>query len=375
MRGRRQLPKTSFTRFSELTDFTISRQFSDPTFWSGIRAMQQQWLLQRKRNTTLPVAKVGSPLAAINNSLSQVPEINVPALKNPERLNSLFNASRSINSFFGQLNNMVEKVAVNLAVPLVNISQISERLAHPTSALQQVIANIPNVQNFDNFWANLRPFFESFENLLEDAETGREVLRSSEFGFADHLWTIFYVRGFAHIDPQTRSATVTNKLAAWTRSEQFVEQFRYGASESKLLAKRWRIIESAIEAHSLRNYDLAVPALLAQIEGVLVDLMFIKDLVKKEGNKFYLANEYGEFKTDKRGRRLAPITLNPAVTHAKLSEHSNLAAASEFVADTLVQRRNAVLHGHDLTYGKAKFSVQALLILKVLADAVTRLES
>jgi len=40
----------------------------------------------------------------------------------------------------------------------------------------------------------------------------------------------------------------------------------------------------------------------------------------------------------------------------------------------LVRRRNSVLHGHDPTYGKAKFSVQALLMLTVLTEAVSELE-
>ena len=66
--------------------------------------------------------------------------------------------------------------------------------------------------------------------------------------------------------------------------------------------------------------------------------------------------------------------MSPAIRNAQLEEHPNLIAASEFVANTLVQRRNDVLHGHDLAYGKAKFSVQASLILAVLAEAVSELE-
>ena len=104
--------------------------------------------------------------------------------------------------------------------------------------------------------------------------------------------------------------------------------------------------------------------------------MFLKDLVKKEDGRFFLADENGGFKMSKNGKkRLAPVTLHPAITNAKLDEHPDLAAASEFVADSLVQRRNAVLHGHDLEYGKAKFSVQALLILALLTEAVSELEA
>ena len=366
----------------DLTNPPVLQQFSNPAVWSDIKTVEQQWLLQQKRNTILPTKTVGGSLTpigssstAVRSSLFQVPDINIPAFKDPEWLKSLSNLTRGIDGFFRQINTMVEKVAVNLAAPLAGIARISEQLISPLNAWQQVVANIPSIWNFDGFWKSLQPILENIESLMEDAEAGREILRASEFGFADHFWTIFYMRGFAHIDPRTRSATVTNKLVAVTRSEQFVEQFRDGVNESKLLTKRWKIIESAIDAHASKNYDLAVPTLLAQIEGVLVDLMFLKDLVKKEKNKFYLVGENGDFKINKHGKRLAPITLSPAITHAKLTEHSNLSAASEFVADTLVQRRNAVLHGHDLNYGKAKLSVQALLILTILADAVTELES
>lgn len=379
IQGRKQIPRTSRAELSRLANHKSTQPLSNPAIWSNIKTVEQQWLLQQKHHAKLPRRSVGGSLTAISGSLAQVPEISVPALKDPEWIKSLSNVFRSVDSYFGQINLMVERVAVNLAAPLSGITRISEQLVRPIDAWQQVIANIPSIWNFDGFWETLRPILESIESLMEDAEAGREVLRVSEFGFADHFWTIFYVRGFANLDPQTRSATVTNKLAAFTRSEQFVEQFRDGSSESKLMTRRWRIIESAIEAHASRNYDLSVPALLAQIEGVLVDLMFLKDLVKKEGNKFYLVDKNGNFKAKEHGRnsgqRLPAVTLSPAITHAKLTEHSNLAAASEFLADTLVQRRNAILHGHDLTYGKAKLSVQALLILTVLAEAVAELES
>jgi hypothetical protein len=271
---------------------------------------------------------------------------------------------------------MVEQVASTMAPPLAGIAQLSEQLARPVQGWQQLVNNIPTVWNFEGFWQGLQPVLENLKVLLEETEAGREALKASEFGFADHFWGVFYFRGFAHIDSRVRSAVVTRKLASLTSSEEFVEQLGTAVGESALLHKRWRIIESACEAHAARKYDLAVPAILAQIEGTLVNLMFLKDLVKKEDGKFFLIDENGDFKpTRNKKKRLPPVTLHPAITNAKLDEHPELAAASEFVADTLVQRRNAVLHGHDLSYGKAKFSVQALLILAVLADAVSKLEA
>ncbi len=111
-----------------------------------------------------------------------------------------------------------------------------------------------------------------------------------------------------------------------------------------------------------------------QIEGTLVDAMFLKNLVVKKNNKFYLIDKNGDFLLPPGRKRPSPVTLDPAIKHAKLDENPELAAASEFMADVLVQRRNAVLHGRDITYGRAKLSVQALLLLMVLVMMVREME-
>jgi hypothetical protein len=346
-------------------------QVPSPAAWAGIKAFEQQWLLQRKLDPPLWST-------AITQSLSHVPEVSLPVSQSPEWLDVVLEASRTVGSYFSQISSMVERVADAMAGPLSQITLIGEELTRSVQGWQQLVNNIPNFRNFETFWEGLQPALQEFMIFLEDANTGREVLKDSEFGFADHFWGVFYVRGFAHIHPRVRSAVVTNKLASYTRSDVFIEELAAAVGKSQLLQKRWRIIESAVEAHAARNYELAVPAILAQIEGTLVNLMFLKDLVKRDKNdrKFYLADENGNFKMNKKGnKRLPAVTLHPAITNAKLDEHPDLGAASEFIADALVQRRNAVLHGHDLSYDTAKFSVQALLILAVLATAVSEVES
>jgi hypothetical protein len=117
-----------------------------------------------------------------------------------------------------------------------------------------------------------------------------------------------------------------------------------------------------------RKYELSIPPLFTQIEGTLVDAMFMKNLVVKKNGKFYLVD------TDGNTRR-RPVTLDPAIKHARLDEHRKLTSASEFMAEVLVQRRNAVLHGRDVVYGRAKLSVQALLILMILVRMVREMEA
>ena len=78
-----------------------------------------------------------------------------------------------------------------------------------------------------------------------------------------------------------------------------------------------------------------------QIEGTLVDAMFMKNLVAKKNNKFYLVDKNGDFLRTPGGKRRGPVTLHPAIEHAKLDQIPELAAASEFMADVLVLLRMA----------------------------------
>lgn len=159
-----------------------------------------------------------------------------------------------------------------------------------------------------------------------------------------------------------------------TRSEEFVEDVAETFAGSRLLPKRWRVVGPALGAHAERDYALSVPVLMAQVEGALADAMVLKDLVVKEGGRYYPAGEDGGPKLGGDGRRVREVTLGSVKADRRLREGTDLGAAAEFIADSLVARRNAVLRGHDTAYAQAKLSVQALLILTVVAEAVARLE-
>jgi hypothetical protein len=162
-----------------------------------------------------------------------------------------------------------------------------------------------------------------------------------------------------------RDAIVTSRLRAFTASDEFAELLLEEVDGSRMLNKRRRIVEAALEAHQRREYELSIPPLFAQVEGAVGDMMLVKDLVAKTGNTYHLPGSDGV--PEKR-----PITLQPAVTKARLAE--DLEAAAEFLSGVLVQRRNEVMHGRDVAYPKAKLSVHALLVLAVLARGLGELE-
>ena len=167
---------------------------------------------------------------------------------------------------------------------------------------------------------------------------------------------------------------VTKKLSVATRTDDFGDELRDRFEESVVMSRRWPAVEAAFEAHQRREYLLSIPAMLPQVEGAIVDAMALKDLTVRKNGKLYLRDEDGGLKLNKKDKPLPAITLTSAIQHARLEEHTTLEGTSSFVADSLIQKRNDVLHGRDYRYGKAKLSVQSLLVLTILAEAVSKIE-
>lgn len=62
-------------------------------------------------------------------------------------------------------------------------------------------------------------------------------------------------------------------------TEPYLAKFKKDLSTIKIFQPRLRIINSALEAHSLGNYELSIPSLLTQIEGILWNISSSKGIV------------------------------------------------------------------------------------------------
>jgi hypothetical protein len=342
------------------------------------RAAEHQYLLDKK--AMMGVGSMSYMMGidpATWNALQRVPSTGTTIPQLSQWARDISDLAQQAGSVFSRIDQFVGIIGGRMAIMAAGADRFLSAIqkSESVSRLKAMMSALPKIEDFNRFFDAIAPALEGFRELMEDARDGDAVLEEVEFGFADHLWNVFYLRGFAHIHPQVRSAVVTRKLAAHTSSDHFADELHEEVEASRMMRRRWRVIEAALEAHAARKYELSVPVLLSQIEGAVGDIMLIKDLVVKEGNKYYLVDEFGNYKLNKKGKRLGPVTLDPALKAAKLEDHVGLAAASEFMADVMVQRRNDVLHGRDVSYGRAKFSVQALLILTILAQGVAELES
>lgn len=353
---------------------------NDPRVRRALRAYERQFVAQRRierMQRGLPdlsaLAKVPlSPPVPTERAvpgwaklLAQQPEYpkSQPALA--RHLGELPQTNRFFSKIFETINAVDRAVSPVVRGLVEGLRPVTDFLASAGSFLDKL----------PNFAPALEELFEAVRRFEEAVEAGDATLEAAEYGFADHLWDRMYVASFAHVDARVRDAVVTRKLAAATRADDFGDELRERFEGSAAMSRRWRVVEAAFEAHQRGEYLLSIPAMLPQVEGAIVDAMVLKDLTVKKNGKLYLRGEDGAPRLNKKGKPLPEIALSTAVRNAQLEEHPTLEGTSSFVADSLIQKRNAVMHGRDPRYGRAKLSVQALLILALLAQAVGEMEA
>lgn len=338
----------------------------DPSTQKALAVAQEQWFALKK--------------AGVFEAQILVPELRaIPNLKLLPEIPRVFEQWSFIADSFAQTDQFLAGLSDVLVPSLHNLVSLPQ-VEFPRVELPRIdlspLADVGNLlSNLPDIW-ELASLSEEVWEAMEEAGAGGAALEAADYGFADHLWDVVFLKAFANVNPKVAHAVITRKLAAATSKEGFRELLLTELEGSKVLSKRVSVVEKALDAHAKKDYELSVPALLPQIEGSVVDAMFLKDLVVKKNGKIYLADENGEpRRSEKTGKLLMPVTLHPAITNVRLGEDDlDLAAASEFVADTLVPRRNAILHGRDVRYARAKLSVQALLVLLVMARGVRDLE-
>ena len=66
--------------------------------------------------------------------------------------------------------------------------------------------------------------------------------------------------------------------------------------------------------------------------------------------------------------------VSQLLEHSDFGDQAALDEAVSFLTDSLIPWRNGIMHGRNASYGKAKLSVQALLMVLLLAVEVRAFE-
>lgn len=288
-------------------------------------------------------------------------------------------ALRPLSESFTEWARIVEGVRVSLAPSLAAFEetqriisrQLAGQLAPIVNALSEEISRsfariaLPEIQ-----LPRLSAYFAQFEATLQRLEQSRraqEALDETGFGFSTELFSDDFVRGLIKAKPIRLAATVTRRLVNVTSSESFVGSLLDLITGSKTLSRRRAVIRAALRAHVQRNYVLSIPPLLAQVEGVFGDLLVLMRVAKPRKGRLYLLNQRGRPTQELRG---AGTLVNTYKRQAP-----EVPAFVEGILDVFLPTRNPILHGRNSSYGRARISVQVVLLLFMLAREVVEFES
>jgi len=143
--------------------------------------------------------------------------------------------------------------------------------------------------------------------------------------------------------------------------------FRLGEIEESLIQRvpaRAKLIRSAFRAHRGGEFDLSIPVLLAQADGICIDATEKSFFRAKDGSPAtapYVREIAGrEFLSAMLAALAEPLPIN-----ANEGERRK-------VANWTALNRHMVLHGQSLDYGTERNSLKAISLLNYVASVLTR---
>lgn len=206
---------------------------------------------------------------------------------------------------------------------------------------------------------NLIPKFLELSERMDNFRLGSIVLNNYGYGHTMEMWTPDVFADFARKSPN--EPELTNIMLNFTKQKWFQDQLLTNIRDNSVISRRAQIIEKALDAHSKRDYLISVPLFLTQIEGIFGDYLIHRELLTQRYSRLY----------DDENKELSGIIPLINYLNSKQPDNPFKAIESALKEDKLSNNRNAILHGRNCSYGKAKLSTRVLLLLWILINIIT----
>lgn len=239
-------------------------------------------------------------------------------------------------------------------------SALSKSLQAISSKMQSIV--IPHIDTTE-----LLKGLENIRKGILETESDIKVFKAAmvEMGYPPHDgMSIGQMRAIAK-QYKVNSDELKEKIdgfMATLYNPSEMQQTLLSWEKKDLITKRLPLLRNAIMAHNLGMYDLVVPSVLSQLEGVLVDIFTVKGNVNGQIQKIMLENlllknyEYDYlFSFDDSIHEFYVKNILVNFEHGKNTK-SDLS-------------RHAILHGSDTNFGKQTVSLKVLLLFDYLVSA------
>lgn len=254
-------------------------------------------------------------------------------------------------------------------------------IARKVNSIQEAIGlvmdrgiNIRTYLESINFDEKLKTFREYARQLEDDTSMFGLIMLEAEFPPHRSIPIIDIPKLVQIYDQEGKDHTrklIERYFTLFVYNEEQIKKILKSWVEKEWLSKRNQILSQAIKGHLKGYYELTIPTLLAQIEGVLVDGMF--KLGATQPNKEIQYPEQKNF--------LAKVLLDDT------SVFSFEQQLEKFYVDTILAQftrgeeiesdlsRHAIMHGEDTEYNTKVKSLKTILVLDTIVEKLDELFS
>lgn len=241
---------------------------------------------------------------------------------------------------------------------------VAQALSQFRQGMQQAAALVqPMVEVVANIQQNIGPFFVELSHALAQLP---ERTRESLAMLAQHGW---------YLDPEMTLPGIADVVLHFARGQvteandelmAYFDQRRETILSTLCTAfpQRANIFTSAFEVHAAGKYELSIPILLAQADGICLELTGVQLYSKRDG-KTQVSEAVATFDVD---------GFTAALLHPLTEVFPITFSAKERVGRLNILNRHAILHGESVDYGTHINGCKAISLLSFTAWALSNIK-
>lgn len=274
---------------------------------------------------------------------------------------SIEETARLARGVFLELPDPLKQIALGPDLSHLNAisDSVAREIARYESAMDQVARTFAGYQELGR---RIAQEGVRFTNILErlDTQTARFVRIMVEMGWpppgqipVSLISTVVEMDERGELDREE----LQDALLAFFDEEELLNLVDgWGARQH--LSPRLQILRAAVDAHIERKYELSVPAILPQIEGVVAEAFGHYGILRGPVFQGYVERLLQEDRPTSFRDATRTFFLNSVRAHA------------EFGMNSPEISRHAILHGIDLNYAEESKSLRIILLFDQVQEAI-----
>ncbi len=207
----------------------------------------------------------------------------------------------------------------------------------------------------------LEPLFDlaKFVNLLLELEQ-KTIFKEFEFNWLTFL-PVDQMLNLLNLHKEGKDEEIKQMLIRVSQDRSYLDKFKKDISGIQLITHRMPILTKALDAHADKKYELSIPCLLAQIEGILWDIAVDNHIA------------FGTRIITRRGRTTDSKGAYNLVAHTQMYNLMSDTLADFFLDKIYTQSyRHWILHGRKTDYANADGSMKLVMLLRAICNVAKK---